>query len=91
MVGYNIPHPAFGFPFPKTGQRPGNAAAGKFQQRRRIFRPDIPVCPPKGGFVAGHFHILLHQAEGQPDQGVEPMNRQRAKGQQLDQMIPRRM
>ena len=67
----------------------GNGGAGgEFQQRGRIFRPDIPLCSFHRSLVAGHLHILFHQMKGQPDQRVEPVDRQRPKGQQFHQMIP---
>ena len=58
-------------------------SGGQLQQRGGVVRPGGAVHPPHHGLVAGGLHILPGQREGQPDQGVEPVEGQRREGQGL--------
>ena len=55
--------------------------------RNGVVRPDVWVQFPDDGLVAAHLHVLARQDEGQPHQRVEPVDAQRAKKQQLNDMV----
>ena len=85
----NVPDPAFHTRLPK-GRGPGHGQTGACREAEQGSAVGLRGAALRCQhlFIAAHFHILVHQGEGEPDQGIEPVNREQQKRECLDQMIP---
>jgi hypothetical protein len=61
---------------------------GQCKQRSAVPCPGLCSQLAHGPLVAGKLHIPRHQRKREPDERIEPVQRQRRKSQRLDQVIP---
>ena len=89
MENGHIPHPTLGLSLAEGQGHTGNQplVGGKAQKRLGIIRPDVLPQAVENRLVAAHFHILPTQEEGQPHQGIEPVDAQSQIAQQLPQGV----
>ena len=84
-----IPNPAGGVTLTKSQRGTCKQAVSscQVQQRSRIIRPDIFTKLAENSLIATHLHISACQHKCNPDQRIEPVNRQSQKAECLKNMI----